>query len=135
MWRVESARGTSRMSMTVRYKSRLEVGVCRWRRVCVAVLFVAVLFPPAIYENCTSQTPTEYQVKAAYLFNFLKFVEWPGDPAVDPQARWVIGIVGDSPVSAQLSGLFAGKNVMGRDVQVKQFQEADNLRACNILFI
>ncbi len=123
------------MSMAVRYKSRTKVGVCRWRQVCVAALFAAILFPPAIHENCTGQTPTEYQVKAAFLFNFLKFVEWPGDPAVDPQAKWVIGIVGDSPVSNQLSWLFAGKNVMGRDVQVKQFQAADNLRACNILFI
>ncbi len=123
------------MSMAVRYKSWIEVGVSRWRRVCVAVLFVAILFPPAIYEDCVGQTPTEYQVKAAYLFNFLKFVEWPGDLAVDPQAKWVIGIVGDSPVSFQLSRLFAGKNVMGRDVQVKQFQVADDLRACNILFI
>jgi hypothetical protein len=121
--------------MAVRHKSRIEAGVCRWRRAYVAVLLVAVLFPPAIYENCAGQTPTEYQVKAAFLFNFLKFVEWPGDAAVDPQAKWVIGIVGDTPVSYQLSYLFAGKNVMGRDVQVKQFQEADNLRSCNILFI
>jgi len=132
---VGSPGGTSHMSMTVRYKSRLEVGVCRWQRVCVPALFVAILFPPAIYENCIGQTPTEYQIKAAFLFNFLKFVEWPGDPAMDPQAKWVIGIVGDSPVSTQLSYLFAGKNVMGRDVQVKQFQAADNLRVCNILFI
>jgi len=123
------------MSMPVRYKSRLEVGLRRWQRACFAVLLLGAFFPPAIYENCAGQTPTEYQVKAAYLFNFLKFVEWPTDPPVDPQGKWVIGIVGDSPVGFQLSRLFAGKNVMGRDVDVKQFQEADNLRSCNILFI
>ena len=81
------------------------------------------------------QSPTEYQVKAAYLFNFLKFVEWPDDPAADPHGKWVIGFVGDSPIADELARLVDGKNVLGRDLLVKKFQDADNLRGCNILFI
>jgi hypothetical protein len=84
---------------------------------------------------CVAQSPTEYQVKAAYLFNFLKFVEWPEDPAAEPHGKWVIGFVGDSPIDAELARIVEGKNVLGRDLQVKKFQAADNLRACNILFI
>ena len=82
-----------------------------------------------------AQSPTEYQVKAAYLFNFLKFVEWPDDPAADPHGKWVIGIVGDSPFGGELTQLVEGKDVQGRELQVKKFQAAENLRACNILFI
>jgi hypothetical protein len=82
-----------------------------------------------------AQSPTEYQVKAAYLFNFLKFVEWPDDPAADLHGKWVIGIVGDSPIGGELAQLVQGKNVQGRELQVKKFQAAENLRACNILFI
>src|ERR1700676_4925790 len=55
------------------------------------------------------QSPTEYQVKAAYLFNFLKFVEWPDDPAADPHGKWVIGFIGDSPISDELTRLVQGK--------------------------
>ena len=83
----------------------------------------------------SAQSATEYQVKAAYLFNFLKFVEWPEEPGADPHAKWVIGFVGETPVSEELSRLVEGKNVLGRDLQVRRFQAAENARACNILFI
>jgi len=121
--------------MNVRYKSRLEVGVCHSRRACLAALFIAALLPPSIYVNCAGQTPTESQVKAAYLFNFLRFVEWPDDAGREPQAKWVIGFVGESSVSSELSRLIEGKNVQGRNLLVKHFQATDDLRACNILFI
>jgi hypothetical protein len=81
------------------------------------------------------QTPTEYQVKAAYVFNFLKFVEWPGDPAKEFQGPWVIGVVGDNPIGQELPRLVAGKTVEGRALQVKIFQPAEDLRGCHILFI
>jgi hypothetical protein len=81
------------------------------------------------------QGPTEYQVKAAYLFNFLKFVEWPGDPSRDAQGPWVIGVVGDSSIGEELPPLVAGKTVQGRALQVRNFQPAEDLRGCNILFI
>jgi len=84
---------------------------------------------------CADQTATEYQVKAAYLFNFLKFVEWPDDPGADPHGKWVIGFVGDSPIADELMRLVAGKNVLGRELEVRKFHGSDNLRECNILFI
>jgi hypothetical protein len=65
----------------------------------------------------------------------LKFVEWPDDPGGDPHAKWVIGFFGDTPIGDELTRLANGKNVLGRDLQVKKFQEADNPRGCNILFI
>lgn len=81
------------------------------------------------------QAPTEYQVKAAYLFNFLKFVEWPDEPSANPHHPWVIGIVGQNPFGNELAQLVAGKVVEGRELQVKEFQPSEDLRACNILFI
>ncbi|HLJ24077.1 MAG TPA: YfiR family protein [Candidatus Acidoferrales bacterium] len=82
-----------------------------------------------------AQAPTEFQVKAAYLFNFLKFVEWPEDGGSDPHGKWVIGFIGESPIDGELAHLAEGKNVLGHELLVKKFQAADNLRACNILFI
>jgi hypothetical protein len=99
------------------------------------VLSLAATFSAAGRAVCAAQSLTEYQVKAAYLFNFLKFVEWPDDPPVDPHGKWVIGIVGDSPVGGELTRLVEGKNVLGRDLQVKKLLATDNLRGCNILFI
>jgi len=100
----------------------------------VALLFAAYLLIPGPSLH-SAQAPTEFQVKAAYIFNFLKFVEWPDDSSPDPHAKWVVGFVGDSPVGEELSRMFDGKEVLGRVLQVKKFQPADPLRACNILFI
>ena len=105
------------------------------RFACLAALLLAAQLPPANRAACADESPTEYQVKAAYLFNFLKFVEWPDDPAADPHGKWVIGFIGETSIGGELTRLAEGKNVLGRDLQVKQFQPADNLRGCNILFI
>ena len=84
---------------------------------------------------CADESHTEDQIKAAYLFNFLKFVEWPGDALADPEGKWVIGVVEDSPVGGELKLLVEGKSVEGRALLVKKFGVTDNLCGCNILFV
>jgi hypothetical protein len=81
------------------------------------------------------EAPTEYQVKAAYLFNFLKFVEWPGDPLANTHGQWVIGIVGDNPFGDELTQTISGKSVQGHDLQVRRFQPGEDVHACHVLFI
>jgi hypothetical protein len=98
-------------------------------------LLVASYFPFPVPARPAAQAPTEFQVKAAYLYNFLKFVEWPEDAAPDAHGKWVIGFFGESPIDGELTHLVEGKNVLGHELLVKKFQVADDLRACNILFI
>ncbi len=81
------------------------------------------------------EAPTEYQVKAAYLFNFLKFVDWPGDPLANTHGQWIIGIAGDNPFGDELTQIIAGKTVQGHELQVKRLQPGEDLRACHVLFI
>jgi len=99
------------------------------------MLLLAACFPLPTKTTHADQTPTEYQVKAAYLYNFLKFVEWPDDPPGDPHGKWVIGFIGDSPIGGELARLVEGKNVLGRDLQIKKVLAGDSARGCNILFI
>jgi len=107
--------------------------------VYVAALLLAAHFLMAVSVIYADQSPTEYQVEAAYLFNLMKFVEWPDNPAVDPHGKWVIGIIGSTPIGDELTrlveGKVEGKNVLGRELEVKKFQVADNPRDCNILFV
>src|SRR6202049_4525246 len=77
----------------------------------------------------------EYQVKAAYLFNFLKFVEWPAEAFADPLAPIVIGIVGDDPFGIALPQVVMGKTVQGRDLVIRKYRAGEDLRASHILFI
>jgi hypothetical protein len=98
-------------------------------------VFIVLCFLFLNYANCRGQSATEYEIKAAYLFNLLKFVEWPEVSPADAQTKWVIGIVGNSPIGDELTKLVESKNILGRELQVKTFQATDNLRVCNILFI
>ena len=134
MWRL------LRMRRTGLAPSGAQIGCLRAGAVARAIILLAapllMAFDPlAVRPVEAAQSPTEYQVKAAYLFNFLKFVEWPEDSGADPHAKWIIGFVGDTPISDELARLVEGKSVLGRELQVRKFQPADNLSACNILFI
>ena len=63
-----------------------------------------------------SNEPTEYQVKAAFLFNFTKFVEWPDAAFADGHAPIVLGILGDDPFGTELTQLVSGQSVRGRGI-------------------
>lgn len=96
---------------------------------------LATLLCQAPAASLRAQAPTEYQVKAAYLFNFLKFVEWPEDPPDDPHGKWLFGFLGNTPIADELARLSAGKTVLGRELEVRKLRPTDNPRACNVLFI
>lgn len=76
--------------------------------------------------------PLEYQVKAAFLFNFLKFVDWPLPADGRP---WVIGVLGKDPFMESLEDMVRGKTVNGRSVIVRHFAHPGDVRDCHILFI
>jgi hypothetical protein len=78
---------------------------------------------------------SEYQIKAAYLFNFLKFVEWPDDAFSDPLAPIVIGIAGEDPFGSALPNVIIGKTVQGRDLVIRKYRDGEDLRSAHILFI
>ena len=69
------------------------------------------------------------------MFNFLKFVDWPDDPAKDPPPPWVLGVVGDPTMGEDLKQLVSGKFIRGRELVVKNLAASADLRGCSILFI
>src|SRR5713226_7814848 len=80
-------------------------------------------------------TLSEYQIKAAYLFNFLKFVEYPNESFADPLAPIVIGVVGEDPFGSALPQVIIGKTVQGRDLVIRKYHSGEDLRGAHILFI
>ena len=77
----------------------------------------------------------EYQVKAAYLFNFGQFVEWPAAAYASPAAPFVIGILGDDPFGGILDEVVRGESVGGHPLAVRRFRRPEDITDCNILFI
>lgn len=78
---------------------------------------------------------SEYQVKAAFLFNFTKFVEWPDGSFENPQAPIVVGIIGDDPFGDDLGRIIAGQKVQGRSLVIRRERWGDDLRRCQVLFV
>jgi hypothetical protein len=99
----------------------------------LALLACAHLLTPS--SGYAQDSLSEYQVKAAYLFNFLKFVQWPEDAFQDPLAPIVIGIVGDDPFGEALPQVVVGKTVQGRDLVIRKYHAGEDLRGCHVLFI
>jgi len=80
-------------------------------------------------------TPREQQVKAAFIYNFSQFVEWPADAFAGTDAPFVVAIVGADPFNGALEHAMANKSVGDRPMVVKHFKSVDNLEPCQILFI
>jgi hypothetical protein len=100
-----------------------------WRRVVLASL----LWQP-VWALAQADTPSEYQVKAAYLFNFAKFIEWPAHAFAGKDALFVLCIAGRDPFGAALAP-FEHKPVQSRELRVRRGVAADDLRGCHILFV
>jgi hypothetical protein len=76
-----------------------------------------------------------YQVKAAFLYNFGKFVEWPATAFTNAAAPLVIGVFGDDPFHGDLERLVSQKNVAGHPVVVRHVSSAADVKGCEIIFI
>jgi uncharacterized protein DUF4154 len=102
------------------------------RRV-LCVLGVVVLF----LSGTRAQSPSagEYQVKAAFLFNFAKFVEWPSSSFSNPSAPLRICVFGRDPFGDELLNITKDKTVNGRRLEVDQGIDLQVARTCHILFI
>jgi hypothetical protein len=86
----------------------------------------------AAAEPAVSQ---EYQVKAAFLYNFTKFVEWPATAFPDASSPIVIGIAGDNPFGGELENLVRDRKVNGRPLRVVAVPDLDAAAGVHVIFI
>src|SRR6478672_13263637 len=77
---------------------------------------------------------SEYQVKAAYLFNFGQFVEWPAQAWSSPSAPFQICLVGKDPFGTTLDDVTRGEALGGHPLMVRHIASAGDVAGCQILF-
>lgn len=78
--------------------------------------------------------PTEYQVEAAYLYNFGRFIQWPPAAANQDEA-FPICVIGQDPFGPILDTTFAGKTLNGKPVAAVRIEKPQDATHCRILFI
>ncbi len=94
-------------------------------------VFVGLL----LAAGARAQSTDEYKVKAAFLYNFAKFVVWPPQSLKNPSDPIVIGVLGKDPFGGVLAATAAGKTLDGHPFQVRDVADALQAAACQILFI
>jgi uncharacterized protein DUF4154 len=100
-----------------------------------AAIFLVLLLPicPTLV-GAQKAGATESQVKAAYLYNFGKFVRWQTDRAGSPQTL-TICVLGKDPFGAVLDATVEGESIDGKKITVKRLPNIQDLAPCSILFV
>ncbi|MCP5044085.1 MAG: YfiR family protein [bacterium] len=104
-------------------------------RAAATVTGLALLICIAVPGPVASESLNEDQIKAAYLYNFARYVEWPGAAHSSSDSALQIGVVGGGAVSELLRKTVAGKKVGSRSLRIVDFETPDEGRGSHILFI
>jgi len=106
----------------------------RWTTLKLLGSFAVILaMPPAI--TMAQEQPTEYQVKAAFLFNFVKFIEWPTESFRENGGRIRLCVLGEDRLGQELERIVAGKTVNGHTLEVVRVNQAERALHCQVLFV
>ena len=83
----------------------------------------------------TASRVREYKIKAAFLLNFMQFVEWPAPVATNSETALVLGICGEDPFGATLDDTVKGETVRGHPLVIKRARRAADLTECHLVFV
>jgi hypothetical protein len=100
--------------------------------VAIAVAWVLVAVPCL---RAQSLKPTDYDVKAAYLYNFGHFVEWPANVASAKNESFTVCVLGRDPFGPVLDTTLAAETIAGKRVATKRISTLDESGNCQILFL
>lgn len=99
------------------------------------ILVFFVIFIGFICHGLAQQQPSEYELKAAFLFNFAKFVEWPPDAFADANSPIVIGVLGKNVFGDSLKKIINDRKINNRGFQFVNVDSVRQATNCQILFI
>lgn len=93
---------------------------------------VAALLSTALAR---AQETVEYKIKAAYLLNFAKFVEWPTNRFPTQTTPIKVGVLGKDPFGKDLERIMAGRVIEGRKFEILRAEEPKQALTCHIVFV
>lgn len=90
---------------------------------------------PAVQARPQPPQQTEYKLKAAFLLNFLHFIDWPRSAFAADSSSFVIGVVGEDPFDGVLEQIVKGESINGRSIIVRDISSAEEAKHCQLLFV
>jgi len=104
-----------------------------WRR--LALLAVLNLLAAVSAEAEGAFVSKEYQIKAAFLYNFTKFIEWPPQAFADASSPIVLGVSCPNGIDSELEQIVKDRKVNGRPLVVRRIAAATEARSLHLLFL
>jgi hypothetical protein len=107
------------------------MGILNRLRILLAALLLALLVP----IQAAPPSPNEYAVKAVFVYNFSRFIDWPRQAFESAGEPFIIGIVGEDPFGPLLAEAIQGEFYRGRPIQIRHFRGPGDIGRCHLLFI
>lgn len=95
---------------------------------------VSLCFPPALLR-AQQYKAGEYEVKAAYLYNFRRFVEWPQRSSKKEKEPFAICVLGKDPFGTVLDNTVSGEGAAGGPLIARRLSKPEDALTCQILFV
>lgn len=94
---------------------------------CIAIFLMLFCFSSRSYAQ-----ETNYKAYSVYIYNFIKYIEWPENTK---KGDFVIAVIGNSPINIELKTLATSKKANGQTIVIKQYNTVDEVEKCHILYI
>lgn len=101
-------------------------------RSATLVVWLGMLFS---FTATAQQATPEYQVKAVFLFNFTRFVDWPPSSFESANSPFIIGIIGTDPFGSYIDETVSGETAGQHAIVVKRFKTIKEISNCQVLYI
>ncbi|MEO7523062.1 MAG: YfiR family protein [Ferruginibacter sp.] len=103
----------------------------RMKKACGILVLLMILSTHFVQ----AQTSAEYQVKAVFLFNFTRFVDWPSAAFESTNSPFIIGILGDDPFGNYIDETVSGESTGGHPIIIKRYKTVKDIDNCHVLYI
>jgi len=104
----------------------------------VRLIALAAMLGACLHANCWAQAESkaaEHQVKAAFLYKFLNFIEWPPQSFERPDTPLVIGVLGADALAEELAAMVNARTAGGHPVETRKIRRGDSVAELHVLFV
>jgi hypothetical protein len=98
----------------------------------LAYIVIAFMLVSAAPLSEKVQTDTNAKIKAVFLYNFTKYIEWPKSYK---DGNFIIGVLGNSPIYPELNSMASSKTVGSQKMEIKMFTSVGNISKCHMLYV
>jgi hypothetical protein len=92
---------------------------------------MVIFIGKGVYSKVQAQD-VDYKAYSLFVYNFMKYTEWTGDAG---KGDFIIGVLGDSPITKELNDLASSKKLKGRNIIIKKYSTAAECGNCHLLYV